>query len=85
MTSIPLKEAGRSGFIRRGRRGVLPAVLLLASFALAVFPVFHWIPDSAGTAMAYIAGTAAFITAAIVIIYFVDSAVSRPAEGEDQI
>jgi hypothetical protein len=83
MTSVPLKNAGRSGSARASRRRTLQAALLLAGFVLAVFPVFHWIPDSAGTAMTYLVGTAAFITAATVAGYFVDRA-GRPAEGKEK-
>ena len=59
----------------------MTVVLLASSFVLALFPAFHWGLGSAGTAMAYLLGTAAFITATIVAGYFLDRRAAKPSDG----
>jgi hypothetical protein len=64
--------------VRRSPRPVT-VVLLASSFVLALFPAFHWGLGSAGTAMAYLLGTAAFITATIMAGYFLDRRGTEPS------
>ncbi|KJF19255.1 hypothetical protein EEB13_30495 [Rhodococcus sp. WS3] len=57
-------------------------VLLSLSVILVVFPGFHWAVDSLVTASIYFMGTATFIAASVIYMYFVDRThESRPVDG----
>ncbi|MET3721753.1 MULTISPECIES: hypothetical protein [unclassified Arthrobacter] len=81
MTSLN-KSASEPPRTKPRRRNALPVVLLLASFALAIFPGFHWALGPAAGTMAYLLGTATFVTAVIVVLYFLDARKRRTA-GEE--
>jgi hypothetical protein len=73
MTTRPSSAPSRTS--RPGRTVAL--ILLAAGFAAALLPVFHWSLGTAATAMTYLVGTAAIITAGIVAVYLT----GRTAEG----
>lgn len=82
MTTQPRSAAAPARTPKPAR--ILAVLLLAAGFVAALLPAFHWSLGTAATAMTYLVGTAALITAGIVVVFFAERMPEGAADAEGE-